>query len=239
MKCAVDLHLHSCLSPCADDDMTPNNIAGMAYVKQLDCIAVTDHNTALNLPAVQKVADAMGVVLLPGIEVTSREEVHVLTYFPTVDDAVDFGAMVYEHLPPLPNNKAIFGNQLILDEEDEVTGELDKLLIQATDLSIEEIARRCERAGGLCVAAHINRSSNSLLANLGFLPPRPVFAALEVYRAAPAPGVDTGAYKILYASDAHRLGDMSEREFFVELPERSTEALFGYLKNCRERVRGD
>ena len=239
MKCAVDLHLHSCLSPCADDDMTPNNIAGMAYVKQLDCIAVTDHNTALNLPAVQKVADAMGVVLLPGIEVTSREEVHVLTYFPTVDDAVDFGAMVYEHLPPLPNNKAIFGNQLILDEEDEVTGELDKLLIQATDLSIEEIARRCERAGGLCVAAHINRSSNSLLANLGFLPPRPVFAALEVYRAAPAPGVDTGAYKILYASDAHRLGDMLEREFFVELPERSTEALFGYLKNCRERVRGD
>lgn len=239
MKCAVDLHLHSCLSPCADDDMTPNNIAGMAYVKQLDCIAVTDHNTALNLPAVQKVADAMGVVLLPGIEVTSREEVHVLTYFPTVDDAVDFGVMVYEHLPPLPNNKAIFGNQLILDEEDEVTGELDKLLIQATDLSIEEIARRCECAGGLCVAAHINRSSNSLLANLGFLPPRPVFAALEVYRAAPAPGVDTGTYKILYASDAHRLGDMSEREFFVELPERSTEALFGYLKNCRERVRGD
>ena len=239
MKCAVDLHMHSCLSPCADDDMTPNNIVGMAFIKQLDCIAVTDHNAAFNLPAAKAVADAMGVVLLPGIEVTSSEEVHILTYFADVDTAVDFGKMVYDHLPPLPNNKAIFGNQLILDEDDEPVGELDKLLIQATDLSIEDIAAACEAAGGACVAAHINRSSNSLLANLGFLPERPVFSALEVYRAAPAPVAPTGEYKILYASDAHRLGDISEREFFLDLPERSTQALFDYLLACRQRVLGN
>ena len=93
-------------------------------------------------------------------------------------------------------------------------------------------------AGGLCVAAHINRSSNSLLGNLGFLPPRPRFAALEVYRGAPAPAVDTGAYKILYASDAHRLGDIAEREFFLDLPERSREGLFSYLRACKDRVKG-
>ena len=86
------------------------------------------------------------------------------------------------------------------------------------------------------MAAHINRSSNSLLGNLGFLPEKPVFSALEVYRGAPAPWVDTGNYKILYASDAHRLGDLSEREFFLDLPERSAEALFEYLQACRMRM---
>ena len=228
--------MHSCLSPCGEDDMTPNNIVGMSFIKELDCIAVTDHNTALNLPAVKKVADAMGVVLLPGIEVTSSEEVHILTYFRDVDTAVEFGKMVYDHLLPIPNSREIFGHQRIMNEMDEQTGELDKLLIQATDLSIEEIAAACESYGGACVAAHINRSSNSLIANLGFLPPEPVFSALEVYRAAAAPTVPTGEYKILYASDAHNLGDISEREFFIDLPEKSTEALFDYLLQCKKRV---
>lgn len=237
-RCAVDLHIHSCLSPCADDDMTPNNIAGMAFVKSLDCIAVTDHNAAFNLPALEKTCREMNVVLLPGIEVTSREEVHILTYFPDVPTAVDFGRMVYGRLPPVKNRPDIFGGQNQLDEEDEPVGELDTLLIQATDLSIEQIEALCTQAGGLCVAAHINRSSNSLLGNLGFLPPRPRFAALEVYRGAPAPAVDTGAYKILYASDAHRLGDIAEREFFLDLPERSREGLFSYLRACKDRVKG-
>ena len=128
MKCAVDLHIHSCLSPCAGDDMTPCNIAGMAYVKHLDCIALTDHNAAENLPAAALAAREMGVCLLPGIEVTSSEEVHILCYFPAVDPAVDFGRMIYDHLPPLPNNKRIFGNQMILGPEDEAQGELSKLL---------------------------------------------------------------------------------------------------------------
>ena len=229
--------MHSCLSPCGDDDMTPNNIVGMSFIKELDCIAVTDHNTAMNLPAIKKVADAMGVVLLPGIEVTSSEEVHILTYFRDVDTAVEFGKLVYDHLLPINNSPDIFGHQRIMNEMDEQTGELDKLLIQATDLSIEEIAQACEDYGGACVAAHINRSSNSLIANLGFLPPEPVFSALEVYRAAAAPTVPTGEYKILYASDAHNLGDISEREFFIDLPEKSTEALFEYLLECRKRVK--
>ena len=171
----------------------------------------------------------MNVVLLPGIEVTSREEVHILTYFPDVPTAVDFGRMVYGRLPPVKNRPDIFGGQNQLDEEDEPVGELDTLLIQATDLSIEQIEALCTQAGGLCVAAHINRSSNSLLGNLGFLPPRPRFAA---------PAVDTGAYKILYASDAHRLGDIAEREFFLDLPERSREGLFSYLRACKDRVKG-
>ncbi len=228
--------MHSCLSPCADDDMTPNNMVGMAFLKQLDCIAVTDHNTARNLPPIKMIADAYGVVLLPGIEVTSREEVHVLTYFRDVETAVAFGDKMYDHLLPIPNKKSIFGNQLQMNDDDEVIGELDKLLIQATDLSIEEISAMCEADGGVCVAAHINRSSNSLIHNLGFLPEEPVFSALEIYRAAPAPTVPTGEYKILYASDAHRLGDISEREFFIDLPEKSCEALFEYLRECKQRV---
>jgi len=236
LQCAVDLHIHSCLSPCADEDMTPNNISGMAFIKKLDCIAVTDHNSAENLPAIEAVCNAYGVTLLPGIEVTSSEEVHILTYFSRVETAVDFGRMVYSHLPPIPNNRSIFGSQTIMNEDDEGTGELDRLLVSATDLSIEEIEHLCTQAGGLTVAAHINRSSNSLLGNLGFLPPFPKFAALEVYRNAPAPACDVGNYKVLYASDAHRLGDISEREFCLELPENSREALFSYLKECRGRI---
>lgn len=234
MKCAVDLHIHSCLSPCADDDMTPNNVVQMAYIKGLDCIAVTDHNTALNLPAAQQVADALGIVLLPGIEVTTREEVHVLCYFSNVDAAVAFGELTYNHLLGIPNSKEIFGNQFILDGQDQPVGELDKLLIQATDISIDDLSKLCQAHGGICVPAHINRSSNSLIASLGFIPHNPVFNALEVARSAPV--VETGRYKVLYASDAHTLGDISEREFFLDLEECSTNALFTYLVECKQRV---
>ena len=103
MNLFADLHIHSCLSPCGDNDMTPANILGMAVVKGLDAVAIADHNAARNLPAAQTVADAYGLLLVPAIEITTREEVHMLGYFPDVPTAVAFGAMLKEHLPKKKN----------------------------------------------------------------------------------------------------------------------------------------
>lgn len=119
----VDLHIHSCLSPCADDDMTPANICGMASIKGLDAIAVTDHNCARNLPYVKEAADAFHLILLPGMEITTREEVHVLGYFPTVEVAMEAGEFFASHLPPMKNRPAFFGRQLVVDTDDQVVDE--------------------------------------------------------------------------------------------------------------------
>ena len=101
----VDLHMHSCLSPCADDDMTPANICGMAYIKGLQAISVTDHNTGRNLPYVKEAADHYGLIFLPGMEITTKEEVHLLGYFPTVDAALDFSEFLRGHMPKKKNSQ--------------------------------------------------------------------------------------------------------------------------------------
>ncbi|MGI6707045.1 MAG: PHP domain-containing protein [Clostridia bacterium] len=123
MKAAVDLHIHSCLSPCADDDMTPNNIVNMALLKKLDIISVTDHNSAGNVAAVMEVAKDKDILILPGMEVNSREEVHLLCYFASLDSITAFDRFLYPYIPEVPNHKNIFGSQLLCNEQDKVIGE--------------------------------------------------------------------------------------------------------------------
>jgi len=228
-KFAADLHIHSCLSPCAGSDMTPNNIVNMAALKGLELIAVCDHNCARNLPAVQAAADARGLLLLPGLEVETREEVHMLALFAALSSAMAFGEWVYAHLPPLPNRPDLFGEQLVLDENDDPIAAEPRLLIQSTALSIDEAAAACRRMGGVPVPAHINRTSNSLLANLGFIPPGPAFTALEVSANLPISGVNLSRYHVLCNSDAHTLGDISEPIHFVPAYERSAAGVLAYL----------
>jgi hypothetical protein len=225
MRAYCDLHLHSCLSPCGDEAMTPGNIAGMAHLKGLDLIAVTDHNTARQLPAVEAACRRMGVNLLPGMELTTREEAHLLAYFPSVEAALAFSERVYLLLPDMPNMPDFFGRQLILDEDDGVLGVEDRLLISALDMSLEDLTAGIRAFGGLPVPAHINRGANGLLNALGFLPPGSDFAALEIVPALPCPG-DYSGWKILRSSDAHRLEDMFERVFFLELPEPTAAGFF-------------
>ena len=182
-----DLHIHSCLSPCGDDDMTPANLCGMAALKGLQMIALTDHNSARNLPAAQKCCEAYGLLLIPGMEITTREEVHMLGYFPTVDIALDFSEMLREHLPGKKNRPDFFGHQWVMDEDDQITAEEDALLMGATDLSVSETVRRVREAGGVPVPAHINRGANGILVNLGFIPDDLNLTAVEVWRALPVP----------------------------------------------------
>ena len=226
MKLYCDLHIHSCLSPCGDALMTPNNIVGMAFIKQLDAIAVCDHNCARNLPAIKEVADTMGVVLLPGMELTTREEAHMLCYFQTVEECVAFGEEIYKHLPDIPNRPEFFGVQQVMNSQDEEIATEGKLLISALDLSFETCAAMIREAGGLCVPAHINRGSNGVLNALGFLPQGPHYDALEVSPTAAPPNMDISSYRILRSSDAHYLENILEPEFQIEAAEKSAKALF-------------
>lgn len=235
LKLAADLHIHSCLSPCADMEMTPNNLINMAYLKGLEVVAVCDHNSARNLPACKAVADARGLILLPGIEVETREEVHVLTLFASLDAAMDYASWVYAHLPEIPNTPALFGEQIAMNEDDELIYTEPRLLIQSTTLSIDEVTAQCRAAGGVPVPAHINRTSNSLLSSLGFLPPELNFTALEVYSALPVPeALDLAGYHILHNSDAHTLHDISEREQFISAYEKSPEGILVYLRTRKQ-----
>ena len=154
MAACCDLHIHSCLSPCADDDMTPWNLVGMARVKGLDVIALTDHNTARNTPEAMAAGEAYGVQVIPGMEITSREEVHILGYFSSVPEALAAGEAVYAHLPQVQNQPALFGNQIIIGADDSPSGTLEKLLINATDLSVEEVCALVRAFGGACACAY-------------------------------------------------------------------------------------
>ena len=226
MKIFCDLHIHSCLSPCGDMLMTPNNIVGMAYIKQLDAIAVCDHNACGNLPAVKEAADMMGVLLLPGMELTTREEAHMLCYFPDVESCLAFGQVVREHLPPIPNRPEFFGRQVVMNGQDEETGEEERLLISALDLSFEECERQIHAHGGLCVPAHINRGSNGVLNALGFLPGGARYDALEVSDAVAMPEMDLSEYRLLRSSDAHYLENILEPSFTLEVREKTVQGIF-------------
>ncbi|MDO4482957.1 MAG: PHP domain-containing protein [Clostridia bacterium] len=202
----VDLHIHSCLSPCADEDMTPANICGMAHIKGLQAIAVTDHNSALNLPYVKEAADYFGLILLPGLEITTREEVHLLGYFRTVEAAVDAGEFFSSHLPDMPNMPDFFGTQYVRDTDDVIRFTEDRMLIGATDLSLEECTAEVRRRGGIAVPAHINRGSNGLLVNLGLMPDEPHYGLVEVSPQLPINEKILAGRAVLHSSDAHQLG---------------------------------
>lgn len=230
MKMAADLHIHSCLSPCAEDVMTPNNIVNMAFIKRLGVIAVTDHNSAKNLPAVAKVAKTRGIVLLPGLEVQSREEVHLLCYFETVEAAMEFGDEIYAFLPDTPNRVDIFGKQQIMDENDEQIGTEPKLLIQSLGLSIEQVVQRVNGYGGLVVPAHINKNANSILYCLGFIPRGLNFPVLEISRTAAIPSIDLSMYRVVYTSDAHDIYAILEPEQYIEVETCSARSVLRALK---------
>ena len=160
--------------------MTPGNIVGMAAVKGLDVIAVTDHNSCKNCPAVQKLAEAYGVLAIPGMEINTSEEVHAVCLFPRLDQAMDFDAYVYDRLMKFPNREAVFGKQQICNEEDQVIGTEPNLLISSVDISFDQLWDRVRSFGGVMFPAHVEKSANSLIANLGFVPPDSRFRTAEL-----------------------------------------------------------
>ena len=210
--------------------MTPWNIVGMASLKGLDVIALTDHNAARNLPDAMEAGHSLGVQVIPGLEVTSREEVHMLAYFETLEAALAFGALIDTHLPEVKNCPELFGRQIMMKNGDIEDGEMEKLLISATDFSVEELAQQIENHGGIAVPAHINRGSNGILNALGLMPPLPEYPIVEVYKPLPYPEYATKGRFMLHSSDAHRLSDILERDFWLEAEEKTANAVMNVLR---------
>jgi PHP family Zn ribbon phosphoesterase len=177
---SYDLHLHSCLSPCGDDDMTPGNIVGMATLKELDVIALTDHNSCKNCPAFMKSAESYGIIAIPGMELCTMEEVHVVCLFPTLEAAMKFDQVVSDKLVPFPNNEKVFGKQEIYNEVDEILGNEPYLLINASNISFDQVYDLVSEYKGIMIPAHIDKKANSLLSNLGFIPPDSKFSCVEL-----------------------------------------------------------
>ena len=235
MKAAVDLHIHSALSPCADKDMTPNNIINMAYLKGLDIIAVTDHNSAENLEPVLKCAGRRGILAIPGMEVETKEEVHLICLFPGLDEALKMQEYVYCSLPRLENREDIFGQQIIMDDDNNPAGFVDRLLLTAADIGIDEVFTRIDKLKGVVVPAHVDRESYSIISNLGIVPDNLDIKFLEVSRLCNTKKLADrygylGGYEFIKSSDAHYLGDILERESFIEVQELSAECLIYSLK---------
>jgi len=171
-----DLHIHSCLSPCGDNDMTPNNIAGVCALAGLQIAALTDHNSVKNCPAFYKAAKSQGIIPVPGMELTTAEEIHVVCLFERLEDAMAFGEEVETYRVRIPNRVDIFGDQLILNEEDEPIGVEDDLLPNATMLSLWEVPPLVEKYSGVCYPAHIDREANGIVSILGTVPRTPISA---------------------------------------------------------------
>lgn len=219
-----DLHLHSCLSPCADKDMTPNNVCAMARLKGLDLIALTDHNASGNLAAFDRAAAKNGLLFLPGLEVCTAEEVHLLTYFASVDQAQRMGEWCRLHLPQEKNRPEFFGQQVLMDEEDRPTGQEEALLIGALDQGLSTVVKTARSLGGVVVPAHIHRSYG-LLTVLGFLPGDEGFQTVEI-RPGEQPPAGT---RSITSSDAHHLGDIAERQYTLPVRQKSVLAVLAWL----------
>lgn len=217
-----DLHIHSCLSPCGDDEMTPANIVGMAVVNGLNIVALTDHNTSKNCPAFFAQAKTYGIVPIPGMELTTGEDIHVVCLFRTLEAAMEFDRIVEGHRMLIPNEPETFGHQYIMDENDEIVGEEEHLLINATDLFLEDAYELVGSLGGVCYPAHIDRTSNGVIAMLGTFPEEPSFSAYELNDASSEkeyrerfPILDGLLHTV--SSDAHYLWDIAEEGFVIAL----------------------
>lgn len=232
----ADLHIHTCLSPCGDLEMLPRGIVEGARARGIDMIGVCDHNSAENLEAVLRAAEGAPLRVLPGVEVTTREEVHILGIFEDAREAEDLQELVYAHLGG-ENDENFFGEQVVVDERGEVLRLNKRLLIGATTLSVDQVVGAIVARGGMAVASHVDRPSFSIVSQLGMVPEGMPFDALEL-----SPNLspddarerfpDCRRYPLLRSSDAHFLRDIGRATTLFGIQEPT-------LSEVRKALRGE
>lgn len=235
MKAYYDLHIHSALSPCADDDMLPCDIVNMALMNGLQVIALTDHNSVRNARAAVAYGRERGLLVLPGMELETSEEVHVVCLFEDIGEAENFGNEVEKRRVPIVNRVEIFGNQLIADKYGNITGEEKHLLSAATRIGVYETPGLAARYGGAVFFAHADRESHGAVSILGGIEKDMGVMSAELSAAA-GESAWRARYpwlRILHSSDAHSLWRIAEREHFLEVSELSAAAIVKCIKNHR------
>ncbi len=208
----MDLHIHTCLSPCAQSDMLPTTIIKQARDKNVDVVGICDHNSAENVLAVRKAGEKEGVHVLGGMEISSSEEVHILAFFDDDGALLEMQNIVYENLFG-ENDEKYFGEQLIVDEYDKIIGSTNKLLIGSTSLGIDRIVELVHSLGGLAVASHVDRDSFSIIAQLGFIPKELPLDALELSwrcESSEVNNYESYGLPLVKSSDAHFLSDIGK-----------------------------
>ena len=215
--------------------MTPYNLVNMAKILGMDAIALTDHNTAQNCRAAINVGEKIGLTVIPGMELCTSEEVHVVCLFDDVKNAEDFSEYVLSTVPPVKNRPEIFGDQIIMDEGDGIMGTQELLLTTASGISIENAVQIVGEYGGICYPAHIDRNSYSVISNLGMITPEMNFNAVEMTEKA-----NQNEYKenypiiknmpVFVSSDAHYLENMNEAKHTINVPENSAKAIVEHMK---------
>jgi len=219
-KFRADLHVHTVLSPCAEVEMIPPLIVQKALEKNIDLIAITDHNASANVRAVQKAAQETNLTVLPGMEVQSREDVHLLTIFETIEELETWQTEVDHALPDLPNQPDFFGEQFVVDETGNFIRNEPRLLLTSTSLSIDEIFVRVKELGGLVIPAHVERTAYGLLPTLGLISENWQLLALEISRrTTPEKAAvifpELRQYPLIQSGDVHRLDEFLGTTIFT------------------------
>ncbi|HON18276.1 MAG TPA: PHP-associated domain-containing protein [Salinivirgaceae bacterium] len=240
LRIKADMHIHTVLSPCGDLDMSPRNILIKAKEKGLDLIAITDHNSTLMCRVIANLASEYDIAVIPGVEITTKEEAHCLAYFHDYEQINQIQMFLEQHLPPIQNNPDLFGHQLVVDQDEMILQEINTLLITALNLSIDEIEKTVHKIGGIFIPAHIDRPKYSIISQLGFIPFDLNAEAFELSRYS-SPDSFTAQNKpyrnFIYVqnSDAHYLENIADAYTIFEIENPTLEEIVKALKNLDGR----
>ena len=227
---AADLHIHTLLSPCAEVEMIPSLIIAAAEMVGLDMIAITDHNSCENAGAVMAAAEGTGIKVIPGIEVQSIEDVHLLCLFDELDQALGLQGTVYESLPQITGARKTYDEQMMVDSNDEFLGYCERPISLPTNMGIEEIWNRVDALGGMIIPSHIDKPGTGICGVLGMLPESPSFEGVEISANISLDDARTrcmgvGSLPIFRDSDAHWLAAIGERRTRLYIEHRSVDEI--------------
>lgn len=234
MKVSYDLHIHSCLSPCADIEMTPNNIVNMSVLNGLNVVAITDHNSCKNCKALVEAGKKANLLVIPGMEICTNEDIHVICLFETVTDAENFSTYVYSNMPLIPHRPDIFGEQIIMNSDDIEISRESYLLLNATNISVNDILSTTNKYNGTAFPAHIDRSSYSVISSLGDIPPEAGFNTIEISTKGNIEKIKSlhpiiKDKLILINSDSHYLESLVSEKRYIEIDTLSTKSIINYI----------
>ncbi len=204
----ADLHVHTVLSPCGALEMSPKNIVQKALEEHMDILAITDHNSTRQAELIYELAARVGIKVYFGAEVNTSEEIHCLTFFESIDHINQFQEFLDEHLPEIMNNPETIGHQVVVNEKEEIVYEEPKLLIAGLNADVSTVQKKVHELNGLFIPAHIDRPSNSLISQLGFLPADLNIDGIELSGAADVDKFQlthswTRSFPVIRGSDAH------------------------------------